>query len=74
LYIPSANGKQGPAALTNKKHENIDQIQAKNRDIADWGWHYPQDNFPEVGYLNNLKPAATPFSRLDLSTVCMSIS
>ncbi len=30
LYIPSANGKQGPSALTNNKQENIDQIQANN--------------------------------------------
>jgi hypothetical protein len=52
LYIPSANGKQqqGPAALTNNNQENIDQI-------------FSGENFPKVGYLKNLKPAATPFFR-----------
>jgi hypothetical protein len=30
LHIPSANGKQEPAALTNNKQENINQIQANS--------------------------------------------
>ncbi len=31
LEIPPANGKQGPAALTNDKQENSDQIHADNK-------------------------------------------
>jgi len=30
MLIPPANEKQGLAALTNKKHENCDQIYADN--------------------------------------------
>jgi hypothetical protein len=30
LHIPPANGKQGPAALTNKKQEKNDQLYADN--------------------------------------------
>ncbi len=44
LQILSGNGKQGPDALTNKTHENFDQICIRwQPSMAEWDSHEQQE-------------------------------
>ncbi len=67
----SANGKQGPAALTNNKQENVNHIQADNvihrRGVCIKCKKNKNICFLKEGHLKNIKTCRDPYFGLDLS-------
>jgi hypothetical protein len=61
LKLPQENGKQGPAARTNDKQDNYDQIHADN---PVWGFAFTEKNIRVIFFLkeehkNSKKPKTT---------------